>query len=281
MERCNTTSEWQKLQQKWKDEGLRIAFVPTMGALHAGHLSLVKLALEHADRCVVSIFVNPTQFDNPDDLLKYPRTVDSDIEMLQAEGCHAVFTPNVDEIYPESQDTAQVDYGVLTSVLEAEKRPGHYDGVVQVVRRLFQLIQPDVAVVGKKDYQQLSIIRHLNSSEGIGIEIVGAPLMRDHDGIALSSRNVRLSENGRQTALCLSKTLLAMKEQWKDVTPYHLQNWGKYILHANPDVTLEYLEVVDGKDFEFKPDWGDYHQPMALLAAHVDGVRLIDNVEFR
>lgn len=281
MERCNTTSEWQNLQQKWKDEGLRIAFVPTMGALHAGHLSLVKLALENADRCVVSIFVNPTQFDNPDDLLKYPRTVDSDIEMLQAEGCHAAFTPNVDEIYPESQETAQVDYGVLTSVLEAEKRPGHYDGVVQVVRRLFQLIQPDVAVFGKKDYQQLAIIRHLNASEGIGIEIVGAPLMRDHDGIALSSRNVRLSENGRQTALCLSKTLLAMNKQWKDVTPYHLQNWGKYILHANPDVTLEYLEVVDGKDFEFKADWGDYHQPMALLAAHVDGVRLIDNVEFR
>ena len=281
MERCNTTSEWRILRRKWKEEGHQVAFVPTMGALHAGHLSLVKLALEKADKCIVSIFVNPTQFDNQDDLLKYPRTVENDIKMLAEEGCHAVFTPKVDEIYPAGQDKEQVDYGALTSVLEAEKRPGHYDGVVQVVRRLFQLIEPDVAVFGKKDFQQLSIIEHLNAVEKMGIDIVGAPLMRDHDGIALSSRNVRLSDEGRQTALCLSKTLLAMTVQWKDVSPYHLQNWGKYILHVNPNITLEYLSVVDGKDFQFKENWSDYHQPMVLLAAHVDGVRLIDNVEFR
>ena len=281
MERCSTRSEWQALRKKWKNEECRIAYVPTMGALHAGHLSLVQLALENAEKCIVSIFVNPTQFENQNDLLKYPRTLEEDVEMLRYTGCHAVFMPGVEDVYPRGLSTESVNYGALTEVLEAEKRPGHYDGVVQVVRRFFQVIQPDVAVFGKKDYQQLSIIKHLNTKENFGIEIIGAPLIRDHDGIALSSRNVRLSEKGRQTAIGLSKTLLALSEQWNEVTPQYLKHLGKQMLNVNEDITLDYLEVVDGKDFQFKENWNDYDQPMALLAAYVDGVRLIDNVEFR
>ncbi|MEO0405266.1 MAG: pantoate--beta-alanine ligase, partial [Bacteroidota bacterium] len=159
------------------------------------------------------------------------------------------------------------------------KRPGHYDGVVMVVRRLFEIIRPNKAYFGKKDYQQLSIIKEMVSRESLGIEIIGCELVRDHDGIAYSSRNTRLSEKGRKDALALSKVLFAARDQYSRMSPKHVENWAKYALYSNPTVDLEYFQVVDGVDFEHKTDWDDYALPMALVAAVVDGIRLIDNIE--
>ena len=257
-----------------------VGYVPTMGALHEGHASLVKMARQECDIVVVSIFVNPTQFENKNDLEKYPDTLQQDQEILEACACDFVFAPQAEEVYYDDLTKKNVDYGHLTALLEGKKRPGHYDGVVMVVRRLFEIIQPNRAYFGKKDYQQLAIIRELVKREMDHISIIGCELVRDHDGIALSSRNIRLSAEGRSHALSLSKVILAMKYQANHLSPKHLQHWGRYALNANPHVELEYLEVLDGLDFEHKEDWNHYAVPMVLVAAVVDGVRLIDNVEF-
>ncbi|MGB0422919.1 MAG: pantoate--beta-alanine ligase [Flavobacteriales bacterium] len=272
--------EWMDLRAQFSLENKSIGYVPTMGALHQGHASLVKKARQECDIVVVSIFVNPTQFDNQDDLKKYPNTLEQDQALLESCGCDYVFVPSAEEVYYDDLTKKKVDYGHLTSLLEGKKRPGHYDGVVMVVRRLFEIVQPDQAFFGKKDYQQLAIIRELARREMKHISIVGCELVRDLDGLALSSRNVRLSEEGRKQALSLSKVIMAMKNHTDHLDPKHIENWGKYALNANENVDLEYLEVVDGSNFEHKANWQDYEIPMVLVAAVVDGVRLIDNIEF-
>lgn len=272
--------DWMDLRADISLKNKSVGYVPTMGALHEGHASLVKMARQECDIVVVSIFVNPTQFENKDDLEKYPDTLQQDQKILEPCGCDYIFAPQAEEVYYDDLTKKNVDYGHLTALLEGKKRPGHYDGVVMVVRRLFEIIQPNRAYFGKKDYQQLAIIRELVKREMDHISIIGCELVRDHDGIALSSRNIRLSTEGRAQALSLSKVILAMKDQTTHLSPKHIQHWGKYALNANPNVELEYLEVVDGLDFEHKEHWNQYAIPMVLVAAVVDGVRLIDNIEF-
>ncbi|NQX92691.1 MAG: pantoate--beta-alanine ligase [Flavobacteriales bacterium] len=271
-----TRQEWSDFREQFTGA---LGFVPTMGALHDGHASLVKKCVDENDICAVSIFVNPTQFDNAEDLEKYPDTLEADLKILKDCGCEAVFVPTANEVYYDNLSKQPVDYGFLTSTLEGEKRPGHYDGVVMVVRRLFEIIQPNKAYFGKKDYQQLSIIKEMVSREDLGIDIVGCELVRDFDGIAYSSRNVRLSPKGRNNALALSRTLHAAKDQYRRMSPKHVENWAKYALYSNPSISLEYFQVVDGVDFKHKDSWDEYALPMALVAAEVDGVRLIDNIE--
>ncbi|MFN0032609.1 MAG: pantoate--beta-alanine ligase, partial [Flavobacteriales bacterium] len=189
----------------------RVAFVPTMGALHPGHVSLIKQARQMADVVVSSIFVNPTQFNNPADLLKYPRTLDADIAMLEEAGCDVVFTPDVAEIYP-TISKSHWDFGLLSSRLEGQFRPGHFDGVCTVVKRLFEIVQPNLALFGEKDFQQLAIIRKLVEYEGMPIEISGCRTMREADGLAMSSRNLRLTTKQRQQARAISQTLFWMQQ---------------------------------------------------------------------
>ena len=258
----------------------KIGFVPTMGALHDGHLSLLARAKAENDLVVVSIFVNPTQFNDPKDLEKYPRTLASDALKLAAAGCDVLYAPSVEEVYGGTMEKQRVDYGALTAILEGAKRPGHYDGVVQVVRRLFEIVLPSNAYFGKKDFQQVAIIREMVRREALPVNIVPCELIRDEDGLALSSRNVLLSEESKQQALALVDTLRAMKDKYPHQSPEELEAWGRNQLNDNPHVDLEYLEVLDGRNFEQPKEWDHFNSPMALVAAFVGGVRLIDNMEF-
>ena len=193
---------------KSKKEGQKVAFVPTMGNLHEGHLTLVKKAREQADFVIVSIFVNPMQFERSDDLNSYPRTLDEDLEKLAAEGVNAVFTPDPDTIYPEGVDShTMVEVPVLSSILEGASRPGHFRGVATVVSKLFNIVQPDIAFFGEKDFQQLAVIRKMTHDMALDIEIVGVPTVREMDGLAMSSRNGLLTIDERQRAPVLARTM--------------------------------------------------------------------------
>lgn len=192
--------------------GKKIGLVPTMGALHEGHASLVRRAVAENEVVVVSDFVNPTQFNDKNDLLKYPRTLEADCELLEKEGAAYVFAPSVEEVYPEP-DTRQFSYAPLDTVMEGKYRPGHFNGVCQIVSKLFMMVEPDKAYFGEKDFQQLAIIREMVKQMNFPLEIVGCPIVREADGLALSSRNARLSEEERQQALNISKTLFASKDR--------------------------------------------------------------------
>lgn len=256
--------------------GASIAFVPTMGALHAGHISLIQLARKRADVVISSIFVNPTQFNNPNDLLKYPRTLENDIEMLQNGGCNALFAPNVEEIYPKLQK-GHWDFGALSSRLEGHYRSGHFDGVCTVVKKLFEIVTPDIAFFGEKDFQQLAMIRQLVQHEKMEIEIVGCPTMREPDGLAMSSRNMRLSATEREQALAISRVLFFLKENKNLHSPAKLEKIGRTMLEEEPGLRTEYLQIVDGDTFDDIAHW-NVQRPVALYAGYVGEVRLIDNI---
>lgn len=257
--------------------GHTIGFVPTMGALHRGHISLINKAKESCDVVVVSIFVNPTQFNNPDDLKHYPRTFEKDKAMLEAASCDALFFPSVEEIYPVPEK-GHWDFGLLSSSLEGEYRPGHFDGVLTVVKKLFEIVMPDKAFFGEKDFQQLSLIRKMTEAEGLNTEVIGCPIIRENDGLALSSRNVRLSAEERIQALSLSKALFAMKNAGRTGSPEDVRKSGVDILSNSPGIRLEYLEIVEAETFEPVMDWKSAQKPIALLAAYAGEVRLIDNI---
>jgi pantoate--beta-alanine ligase len=253
----------------WKAEGCRVGFVPTMGFLHRGHTSLMDLARSHCDRLVVSIFVNPLQFDDVTDLERYPIAPAADAEKCRAHGTDLLYVPS--NFYPEGFSTA-VSVGGLTERLCGATRPGHFDGVTTVVARLFGVVSPDVAVFGEKDYQQLQVIRSMVRDLGLAIEVLPGPLVRDEDGLALSSRNTRLSVKDRRRSLSLHQALLAMA-QAVDRDVESLIALGKSILDVD---RLDYLEVVDAdtllplKEVEGKA--------RGLVAAYVGETRLIDNV---
>ncbi len=280
MRTITTNAQFDELYTDFQSTNAQIGFVPTMGALHEGHLSLLHRAKAENDLVVVSIFVNPTQFNDPKDLEKYPRTLEADARILEAAGCDLLYAPNVEEVYGGAMEKQRVDYGALTSILEGAKRPGHYDGVVQVVRRLFEIVRPHRGYFGKKDFQQVAIIREMVRREQIPVEIVPCELIRDESGLAMSSRNVLLSAESKQNALALVNTLRAMKERFPGASPKEVEEWGQAQLRNDPAVELEYLEVLDGLNFEQPEAWSDYQSPMALVAAFVGGVRLIDNLEF-
>ncbi|GGS75463.1 pantothenate synthetase 1 [Planobispora rosea] len=254
-------------------EGATLALVPTMGALHEGHRSLMRLAREHADHVAVSIFVNPLQFGPGEDYARYPRTFEADLEICAAEGVGVVFAPSAEEMYlPDRQ--VGVSAGPMGTVAEGAFRPGHFDGVLTVVLKLFNLVQPDVAVFGRKDAQQLALIRRMVADLNLPISIVGAPTVREADGLAMSSRNRYLSAEDRAVALALSRALFAGAER---NTPAEIRRAARAVLDAEPAVDVDYLILADPATFA---EAGDDHRGEAILAvaARVGTTRLIDNV---
>ena len=278
MNRFQTIEELQGHIRVAKAEGKKVGFVPTMGALHPGHASLIELAEKASDEVVVSIFVNPTQFNSRADFETYPLTVKDDMDVARRAGATSVFTPTVDELYGGDLAVGTVDYGRLTSAYEGQKRRGHFDGVVAVVRKLFSAVDADRAFFGEKDLQQLAVIRRLAQEEFKGLEIVGCPLIRERDGLAMSSRNIRLGDRSRQEALALHDWL----NRVKDVAC--TQGDIKATLHAIESeasslkaIDLEYIDVVDAMTFEPLRNQSAEKKAHAIVAANVGGVRLIDN----
>ena len=260
--------------------GKKIGFVPTMGALHEGHASLVRRAVEENDIVVVSDFVNPTQFNDKNDLLKYPRTLEADCELLQKEGAAFVFAPSVEEIYPEP-DTRQFSYAPLDTVMEGKFRPGHFNGVCQVVSKLFMIVEPDKAYFGEKDFQQLAIIREMVKQMHFPLEIVGCPIVREEDGLALSSRNARLSEEQRQQALNISKTLFASKEYAATHSVAETQKFVEDSIASSEGLDLEYFELVDGTTLQKISDWNETDYVVGCITVFCGEVRLIDNIKYK
>lgn len=267
--------EWQKLRHEYFSSPASVGFVPTMGALHSGHASLIRRAALENELCVVSIFVNPTQFDRSDDLQKYPRTLTADLIAAEAAGCDVVFAPSVEGIYGGRPERSAADYGNLTETLEAAHRPGHFDGVVTIVRKLLQAVKPDRAYFGDKDFQQLAVVRELVKREELPVQVVPCALVRDADGLALSSRNVMLKPADRQNALALSQTLREMKSHMQHLDPEHLEKWARRHLEQQPGIALEYIALVNEQTFESAQNWDE--PVRALVAARVGEVRLIDN----
>jgi pantoate--beta-alanine ligase len=263
----------------WKRDDLRVGFVPTMGNLHAGHHSLIALARQHADRVVASVFVNPTQFGPNEDFARYPRTPEADAAGLQAAGCDLMWVPSVETMYPFSPEaTVQVRVPVVTATLEGAHRPGHFDGVATVVARLFNQVQPDVAVFGRKDYQQLAVIRYLARDLAFPIEIIAGETLREADGLAMSSRNQYLSPEERRIAPVIHRTLENMAAAIRAGTP-RAQVEGRAATDLTAaGFTVDY-GVVRRPDLT-EPTDGEAGPRVALVAARIGRTRLIDNLEF-
>jgi pantoate--beta-alanine ligase len=262
-----------------RKEKKKIGFVPTMGALHPGHIALVERSVAENDISVVSIFVNPTQFNDKNDLLKYPRTLDADCGLLEKTGNSIVFAPEVKEIYPEP-DTRQFEFGNLTNVMEGQFRPGHFNGVAQVVSRLFDAVRPDTAYFGEKDFQQLAIIRQLVKQLQLDIRIVACPIVRETDGLAMSSRNTRLNAKQRQDATIISRVLFESRRIRESYPVADLKSWVIAQLNTVPDFKIEYFDIVDGVHLQSIRAWEDTEYPVGCIAVFVGEVRLIDNVNY-
>lgn len=263
-----------------RKEGKTIGLVPTMGALHAGHASLVKRAVAENDVVVVSDFVNPTQFNDKNDLLKYPRTLDADCKLLEECGASFVFAPSVEEIYPEP-DTRQFSYAPLDTVMEGKFRPGHFNGVCQIVSKLFLIVEPTRAYFGEKDFQQLAIIREMVRKYSFNLEIVGCPIVREADGLALSSRNARLSDEQRIQALQISKTLFASVEYAQTHTLAETKAFVESAISTAEGLRLEYFEIVDGNSLQIVCDWKDSSYIVGCITVFCGEVRLIDNIKYK
>ena len=253
-------------------------FVPTMGALHEGHASLIKLAKRQSEVVVVSILVNPTQFNDAKDFETYPRTLEVDMDKAQAAGADAVFAPSAEALYGGNPEATSVHWGALTHAYEGARRPGHFDGVVAVVDLLFQAVQPTLAVFGEKDLQQAGVIEKLAKDRHPGLKVMVAPLVREASGLAMSSRNARLSAQGATSALALHQALLAVQRGAQGGALDHAVQAQRAALTATPAVTLEYLDVLDALTFEPWSGGGQEARPYVVVAAEVEGVRLIDNM---
>lgn len=263
-----------------RSEGKTIGLVPTMGALHEGHLSLVKKCIADNDVCIVSIFVNPTQFNNKEDLKKYPRNLERDCEYLKSVGVGVIFAPSVDEVYPEP-DTRQFDFGQLDKVMEGEHRPGHFNGVAQVVSRLFDIVKPDRAYFGEKDFQQLAIIREMVKQLKLDINIVPMPIVREVSGLALSSRNERLTATQKEVAVNISKVLAESKEWMKNSSVEEVIKAVTTTLDSFTELNVEYYEIVDGYTLQSVADWKDSDYIVGCIAIFCGEVRLIDNIIYK
>lgn len=262
-----------------RKQGRSIGFVPTMGALHEGHLQLVREAASHTSVVVASIFVNPLQFNNKEDLLHYPRQVEKDLAMLEGAHCHMAFVPDENEIF-RGHRTQSYDLGGLDNVLEGPSRPGHFQGVVNVVERLFHFIRPDKAFFGEKDRQQLTVIQHVAAKQRWPETIVPVATVRASDGLALSSRNQRLSPEERLIANTLYSALRTVAEHVNNLAPSEARAAGVALLKTHPSIELDYLEITDPTTLQpFTESWKGAHRVLVLVAARVGPVRLIDNIE--
>ncbi len=261
-------------------QGKKVGLVPTMGALHVGHASLVKRSVSENGVTVVSVFVNPTQFNDKNDLAKYPRTLDADCRLLEDCGAAFAFAPSVEEMYPQP-DTRENSYAPFDTVMEGAFLPGHFNGVCQIVSKLFDAIQPDRAYFGEKDFQQLAIIREMVRQMNYKLEIVGCPIVREEDGLALSSRNKRLSAQERENALNISRTLFKSRTFATSHTVSETQKMVEEAIEAAPGLRLEYFEIVDGNTLQKVNSWEDAQYVVGCITVFCGEVRLIDNIKYK
>lgn len=280
MELIQTISRLRSELDKLRSEGKTIGLVPTMGALHAGHASLVERAVGENDVVVVSDFVNPTQFNDKNDLAKYPRTLEADCDLLAKCGVTFVFAPSVEEMYPEP-DTRSFSYAPLDTVMEGKYRPGHFNGVCQVVSKLFLIVNPTRAYFGEKDFQQLAIIREMVRSYPFNIEIVECPIVREADGLALSSRNARLSGGERKQALQISATLFASLDYAKEHSLAETKRFVEDRIAQADGLRLEYFEIVDGNTLQSLGEWNESDYVVGCITVFCGDVRLIDNIKYK
>lgn len=264
-----------------------IGFVPTMGALHEGHLSLIRNARNVSDKVVASIFVNPTQFDRKEDLINYPSTIKADMQLLQKEKCHFLFVPNVDEMYQKAVEAEDYDFDGLDEVMEGAHRQGHFNGVGTVVKRLFEIVQPDYAFFGEKDFQQLQIIRKLVEKEDMSIKIIGCPIYRETDGLAMSSRNTRLSKSYRKEAPFIYKTLQEAKKIYSLKGAFMVKKWVEKTFEKHPTLELEYFTVaneatllpIEKGEISNSKKLDKPQKYRAFIAVFAGDIRLIDNID--
>ena len=265
-----------------KNNGRSIGFVPTMGALHRGHLSLVERCVKENDESVVSVFVNPTQFNNANDLATYPRTEEEDARLLAEAGVSVVFMPSVEAVYPDGTERDhEFDLGAAAEVMEGKYRPGHFQGVAQVVSRLFLLVRPDRAYFGEKDFQQIAVIRNMVRSEGIDVDIVACPIVRDDDGLALSSRNALLTPEQRKAAPEIHAALMESKAYMLDHSLQATHDTVVDRLNAVPGMRVEYFEIVDAETMQPIDDWAEARWIVGCITVYCGAVRLIDNITYK
>ena len=263
--------------ERQREMGKKIGFAPTMGALHQGHLSLYKAAKKENDEVISSIFVNPTQFNNPDDFQKYPKTLEKDIELLEKAGVDAVYVPNVEEMYPDGLNSKKYDFDGLENEMEGKYRPGHFDGVGTIVEELFRQVQPHNAYFGEKDYQQLAIIKKMVEKTKLPVKIHGVPTLREEDGLAMSSRNVRLTETQRKEATIIYETLTKVKEWFKVISLEEIKQKVTDIFR-NSNFELEYFVIADEETLKEANAIDEDKKYRAFIVAYAGEVRLIDNM---
>ena len=283
MKVINKTSDLQAIIEQFKNDGKSIGLVPTMGALHKGHLSLVKNSISNNDITVVSIFVNPTQFNNPNDLASYPRTVEKDLELLQTVGCDVVFAPEADDIYSKSETDSrfEFDFEGLDKVMEGKFRPGHFNGVVQIVSKLFYLVRPNRAYFGEKDFQQLAIIRLMTRRYNLPIEIVPCPIVREDSGLALSSRNSLLKDNEKQVAQHIYAVLNESRQFVPQTEVEELKQCVIAAIEQKPELKVEYFDIVDGHTLKNIGKWDECDYVVGCITVFCGNVRLIDNICYK
>ncbi len=275
----HTIKDLQLALEPFRKDG-SVGFVPTMGALHAGHISLVNESVRNNEVTVVSIFVNPTQFNDKNDLIKYPRTLEADCDLLEKNGASYVFAPEVQEMYPEP-DTREFCYSPLDTVMEGSFRPGHFNGVCQIVSKLFDAVRPDRAYFGEKDFQQLAIIREMVRQMNYPIEIVGCSIIRESDGLAMSSRNARLSAEERENALKISQTLSKSLNFASSNSLADTKMLVEAAIKEASGLRLEYYSIVDGNTLQDVKDWKDSDYIIGCIAVFCGDVRLIDNIKYK
>lgn len=280
MKLISTIQELKDVLASARKEGKKIGLVPTMGALHRGHASLVERCVAENDLSVVSVFLNPTQFNDKVDLEKYPRTLEADCALMEEVGASIVFAPSVSEMYPE-EDLRRFSYPEVDSVMEGAFRPGHFNGVCQIVSKLFDAVQPDRAYFGEKDFQQLAIIREMVRQMDYKLEIVGCPIVREEDGLALSSRNKRLSARERENALNISQTLFKSRTFAASHTVSETQKMVEEAIEDAPGLRLEYFEIVDGNTLQKVSSWEDSLYVVGCITVFCGEVRLIDNIKYK
>ncbi|MEI6275022.1 MAG: pantoate--beta-alanine ligase [Prolixibacteraceae bacterium] len=279
MELFRTINELNQALEPVRGKGLSIGFVPTMGALHRGHLSLVERASKENDRVVVSIFVNPTQFNDLNDLKNYPRTLDADTLLLSSVSCDYIFSPGVDEIYPEP-DTRKFDFGNLETVMEGQFRPGHFNGVAQVVSTLFSIVQPDKAYFGLKDFQQYSIIKNMTVRQNLPVSLVACETVREADGLAMSSRNGLLTPEHRRIAPHIYRILKEARAESGNFDPATVKRHVIEKINSTGLLRAEYFDIVDEMTLQSVSDWEQKGTKVGCIAVFAGSVRLIDNIVF-
>jgi pantoate--beta-alanine ligase len=280
MQIIDNKQELINLVNKLKQEGKSIGLVPTMGALHEGHVSLVNRCVNDNDICITSIFVNPTQFNNPSDLDTYPRDLAKDVKMLEEAECDYVFTPTVEDIYPEP-DTRIFDFGYIDTVMEGANRPGHFNGVGQVVSKLFRIINADNAYFGMKDFQQVAVINKLVEIIDSKVKIVKCPIIREDDGLAKSSRNMLLTEEHRKNAPHIYATLTKAITFAHEKTVQEIEEWVINEINSNPFLSVEYFQIIDDKELTPVSDWAINKGIVGCITVQAGNIRLIDNITFK